>query len=295
MKKNLASVFLVLALATSAAVARPLERHAVVDSVQMPAWVERNGVRAALEPGAALQNRDRVTTGPGARVRIALGDGSEVKLGENAQLDLNALGRRENRVFTAAIDVGRGAVRVTTDHAAKSRQARLINVRVATITAGLRGTDLVARAAADRDLIVLFGGQITVMHEQDPPLSMSEPMSLYAAGKGEAPQLIDHLEPAQANVWATQTAIGPGSGYARRGGKWKVELADVATQADALELYDRSRAAGYAASIKPRRQQEGGYSYSVRVTQLASQAEALALVEKVASALDLASPAATRD
>lgn len=88
--------------------------YAVVDSVQMPAWVERKGVREPLVPGQVLRNHDRVITGADARVAINLAEGSAVKLGENAQLEMNALGYRENRVFTAALDVAQGAFRFTT-------------------------------------------------------------------------------------------------------------------------------------------------------------------------------------
>lgn len=75
-----------------------------------------------------------------------------------------------------------------------------------------------------------------------------------------------------------------GSGYARRGGLWKLELATVDNQADALALYDRARAAGYPVRIKPRAA-EGGYRYSVRVTQLPSE-EAEVLSAKLARKLE---------
>ena len=99
-----AACFLAAGLAAHAAPAAE-RAYAIVDSVQMPAWVERNGVRQPLEPGKVLRNRDRVLTGSDARLLIQLDEGSAVRLGENAQLDLNALGRREGRVFTAALDV----------------------------------------------------------------------------------------------------------------------------------------------------------------------------------------------
>ncbi|MBK7422955.1 MAG: FecR domain-containing protein [Propionivibrio sp.] len=152
---------------------------AVVDSVQMPAWVEHNGVRQPLEPGKVLQNRDRVITGADARVLIQLAEGSAVKLGENAQLDLNALGWRENRVFTAALDVARGAFRFTTDVFAKLQQRRAVNVRIATITAGIRGTDLWGSSDAERDLVCLLEGRITVWHPEDEVREMSEALSFY--------------------------------------------------------------------------------------------------------------------
>ena len=50
-------------LASAVSMAADLAAYAVVDQVQMPAWLERNGVRQPLAPGKILQNRDRVITG----------------------------------------------------------------------------------------------------------------------------------------------------------------------------------------------------------------------------------------
>lgn len=266
---------------------------AVVDSVQMPAWVERNGIRQPLEPGKALRNRDRVLTGTGARVLIRLAEGSAVKLGENAQLDLNALGRRENRVFTAALDVARGAFRFTTGVFSTQREQRAVNVRIATITAGIRGTDLWGKSDNERDLLCLLEGRISVFHPLDEVREMSEPLSFYVAPKGAAPDPASRVDLEQINEWAAQTEIQQGSGYARRGGQWMVELAAVDGESNALALYDRARATGYSVSIKPRRA-EGGYRYSVRVTQLPSPAEAHALAEKLRLSLALSTPVVIR-
>lgn len=268
--------------------------HALVDSVQMPAWVDRHGVRQPLEPGLALQNHDRVVTGADARVLIRLGEGSAVKLGENAQLDLNALGYRDNRVFTAALDVAQGAFRFTTGIFSKLRQQRAINVRIATITAGVRGTDLWGSSDNERDLICLLEGRITVLHAQDEARAMSEPLSFYVAPKGQAPQPISKVDAGQVEKWSAQTEVQPGSGYARRGGKWKVELATLDGEAEALALFDRARNAGYAARIKPLAGESGSYRYAVRVTQLPSQAEAAMLARKLTQSLELAAPVVIR-
>jgi hypothetical protein len=283
---------LACALAAPAAPASD-QAYATIDSVQMPAWVERNGVTQPLAPGKVLQNRDRVVTGADARVLIQLAEGSAVKLGENAQLDLNALGRRENRIFTAALDVAKGAFRFTTGVFSSLRQQRAINVRIATITAGIRGTDLWGLTNAERDLVCLLEGHITVFHPLDQGREMNEALSFYVAPKGAAPDPIGKVDYEQMTKWAALTEIQPGTGYAQRGGKWKVELAIVDGQADALALYDRARLAGYAASIKPRAA-PGGYRYAVRVSDLPSKAEAEILSSKLAGALALAAPAVTR-
>jgi hypothetical protein len=267
--------------------------YAVVDSVQMPAWIERNGVRQALEPGKVLQNRDHIITGADARVLIQLAEGSAVKLGENAQLDVNALGQRDNRVFTAALDVARGAFRFTTGVFSARQKQRAINVRIATITAGIRGTDLWGSADAVRDLICLIEGQISVFHPLDETRQISQPLAIYQAASGEAPALTGVADAQQLALWAAQTEIEPGAAYVRRGGKWKVELSTEESPAAALALYDRARAAGFAVRIKPL-PVAGGYHYAIRVTQLPSRVEAELLASKLAGALDLASPSVTR-
>ena len=283
---------LIFGLSAKAALAAD-RAYAIVDSVQMPAWVERNGVRQPLEPGRVLQNRDRVITGSDARVLVSLAEGSAVKLGENTQLDLNALGRRENKVFTAALDVAKGAFRFTTGVFSNLRQQRAVNVRIATITAGIRGTDLWGSSDAERDLVCLLEGRITVFHPQDEARELSEPLSVYSALKGTAPQAVDKVDAAQVATWSAETEVQPGSGYARRGGKWKVELASVEGEAAALDLYDRARASGYAVHIRPRAM-ESGYSYAVRVIHLPSKAEAEILASKLSGVLALDSPKVTR-
>ncbi|MEI7614447.1 MAG: FecR domain-containing protein [Betaproteobacteria bacterium] len=267
--------------------------YATVESVQMPAWFVRNGQRQPLAPGKVLQNRDRVITGDDARVLIRLAEGSAVKLGENAQLDLNALGRRENRIFTAALDVAKGAFRFTTGIFSRLHQHRAVNVRIATITAGIRGTDLWGSSDEERDLVCLLEGRISVFHPFAEGLEMSEPMSFYAARKGAAPQAVDKVDAEQMAKWAAETEVQQGSGYANRNGKWKLELATVEGEVAALDLYDRARAAGYEVRIKPRAT-EAGYSYGIRVTQLPSKAEAEILGAKLIGVLGLDSPLVTR-
>ena len=268
--------------------------YAVVDSVQMPAWVERKGLREPLAPGQSLRNHDRVITGADARVVIKLAEGSAVKLGENAQLDLNALGYRQNHVFTAALDVAQGAFRFTTGVFSKLRQKRAVNVRIATITAGIRGTDLWGSSDSERDLVCLLEGRITVLHPLDEAREMSDPLSFYIAPKGFSPQPIDKVAAAQVQLWAAQTEVGAGSGYARRGGQWKLELATVDGEDAALAIYDRARAAGYAVRIKPRAAAGGDYLYSIRVTQLPTRAEAVALAGRLGQSFDTGAPVVTR-
>lgn len=249
-----------------------------VEAVQSPAWIERGEQRLPLLPGQSLKNRDRIVTGPEARVLLRLSEGSAVKLGENASLRMDALGVRDGGVFTAALDVARGAFRFTTGVFNRLQNKRAVNVRVATVTAGIRGTDLWGKSDDERDLVCLIEGAITVMHPAAEPVQMSEPLSFYAAPRDSAPLPVTAVDKAQLVRWAAETELRPEAATFRKGGRWAVQIGVEDNEAGALALYDRVRAAGYPVRIRP--QAAGGaYRYALQVPMIASRdgAEALAV------------------
>ena len=128
-----------------------------VEAVQMPAWVEHaSGAREALEIGMRLVNTDRIYTGPGSRALLVLAGGSTVKLGENAILALDDMDRKKGgtgAIATATLDVTKGALRFTTNALSKMQGDLDVKVRISTIIAGIRGTDLWAKADAARDVL----------------------------------------------------------------------------------------------------------------------------------------------
>ena len=285
-----AAVSLALAAATASwsALAAPA---AVVEGVQMPAWVERGGVKQPLAAGMELRESDKLSTGGQSRVLLRLGEGSLVKLGENAQMSFDKLEQRsENKtmVIRGLMDVARGAFRFTTDVKSKLASRREIDIRVATVTAGVRGTDLWGKSAADRDIVCLIEGRISVQREQDAPLTMDQALQFYIApktadGKADRSQpapVMATVSTAQLTQWATETEIAAGQGAARRGGKFKVVAAASASQADALKVYDQLRAAGYAAELFPVGTADKRV-FEVRISGLPSKAEADALGSKL--------------
>lgn len=246
-----------------------------VEALQMPAWVEHaSGERAPLAIGMRLANSDRIYTGPGSRALLRLVDGSEIKLGENGILALADLGTQKNQlqeVVTASLDVVKGAFRFTTRAVSKFRGQRDIKVRVVTVTAGIRGTDLWGKAADARDVLCLLEGEITVLRDAE-AFTMNEPMSFYIAPRGKPAEPVARVSPQQLAEWTAETEIAAGKGV-RRGGKWRVYLAEVATQDDALKIYDALRAAGYTAEISPLKTDEA-MAFRVRISNLTSRSEA---------------------
>jgi hypothetical protein len=269
------NAFIAAALLGSAqALAQPA---AVVEGVQMPAWLERSGRSSPVAPGMALQAGDQLKTGAGSRLQVKLAEGSTVKLGENGSLRIAEMAP-SSELFRAALRVLEGAFRFTTDIAAKQRR-REVNITVATVTAGIRGTDLWGRSRDQREIVCLIEGKIEVGAEGEQAVTMDQPRQFYQRDKGKT-QPVGFVEGQQLNEWAKETEIERGKGAARLGGKWSVRLAVVDTQRGALEVYDAVRKAGYPAEIQPLKDGDKR-SYAVRIRNLPSKAEASALADQL--------------
>lgn len=262
--------------------------NAVVEAVQMPAWVERGNANLPLAPGMELRDRDRLHTGANAKLLLKMREGSSVRLGENGTLALDQMAEDGQRVFAAVMNVFKGAFRFTTD-VLRAQRRRNINITIATVTAGIRGTDLWGKAASDKDIVCLIEGKIDVQRGQEQPFRMDQPLSFYIAPRGAPALPVAPVDAKQLEIWSAETQISAGAGAARRGGKWKVIAASVDTQAEALKLYDVLRAAGYAAQIRPVTRQEK-LVYDVRLVQLPSRAEAETLAGAIRGKMGVTEP-----
>lgn len=290
MRAKLKSCLVILGLFSALTVsAAP---NAVVDALQAPAWVQRGERRLPLTPGMELENRDRVLTGSGARAIIQFADGSAVKLGENVNVTVNALNQPKNGVFTAALDVAKGAFRLTTDIFRKFQDQRAINIRTGTVTIGVRGTDLWGRSDNEKDFVCLLEGRISVSHPLGEPAELSEPLQYYGADKGQAPGPVASVDKAQLLKWALETELQDGAATQQQGGRWVLRYGRYSKD-DTLALYDRLSAAGYASKIKPFRF-GGGHIYEVRLMQLVTEREAHALADKLARDLQVPRPTISR-
>ncbi len=249
---------------------------AVVEGMQLPAWVIRDGKRQPLALGTELKSNDEVATGGNSRLLLRLGDGSVIKLGENGKLQLSDLMQKRKEGFIAAtLKVLEGAFRFTTDAALKNRRTRDITVQFPTVTAGIRGTDIWGKNLGDKEVVVLIEGRITVTRAGDQPLQMKDPLTYLQAPKtGTASVAAVPLE--QLKAWAAETEISDGAGALRKGGRWKLYLGSYRQQLEALSLYDGLRREGYPVRIQPQ-ESEGGQLYRVRLAGFSTEQEANAL------------------
>jgi hypothetical protein len=279
---------LVLALipASSAVAAAP---DAEVEALQMPAWLTRDGKRQPLALGAQLKNGDIITTGDGSRVLLRLGEGSVVKLGENARFDLNDMSQtreRNQERFSATLGVRHGAFRFTTPPADKSRGARSIDVRFPTVTASVAGTDIWGKSANDGEVVALIEGKINVTRKGDAPVAMAEAKTVYVAPADGPPRPVTAITLAQLNAYAQETELQPGAGAVGKVGNYKIYAARTPNQEEALAIYERLRDAGYAAAIQPG-MSGGKQVYQVRIVGFLSEADGVAVAVKLRVQLGL--------
>ena len=260
---------MLFALLLAAAASTALADIATVEAVQYPAWLERGGNAVPLTPGTALQAQDKLRTGGNARVQLRMGEGSAVKLGENAQFVIE---RAEDRgVFRAALNVLTGAFRFTTDAFAKAR-GRDVVIHARNVSAGIRGTDVWGKSTDDKDLICLLEGKISVGSEGHPNVTLDQPGAFYQKPRGGEPQVAS-VDQKQIAIWSLETEVSPDGPAARRGGKWQVTAAKFRSRDEALALNRSLRVNGYPSEIR-----SADNVFTVVIAGLAGEPEARALM-----------------
>lgn len=268
--------FLVALLASGAVWAAP---DVAIEAYTSPAWVSRGGKLEPLNVATQLKAGDEIVTGDGGRTMLRLGDDSIVKLGENAKFVIEATEQRwgtARKVFRASLKLVTGAFRFTTAALAKSRSDRDVTIHVGAVTAGIRGTDIWGKASPDRDFVVLLEGKADFKRGNEPAVTLDKPLSIFDAPAGAPIPPVTSVPAEVVQKFAQETEINPGSGGSRAGAQWKVTVVVAPEQSEALAAFDKLREAGYPAAISPF-QREGKTLYGVRIANLASEDDAVAL------------------
>jgi hypothetical protein len=280
-------LLLVLAMALLAPLEGALAQvAAIVEGVQMPAWIERDGRRLPLIPGMELRPGDQLVTGAGSRVMVKLAEGSLVRLGENGKLAFTELSPTR-QLFKAALNVLEGAFRFTTDVVAKTRK-REVTIRAAQVTAGVRGTDFWGRARQGNEIVCLIDGEVEVAAAGEAPVTLREPRQFYRRIDGKT-QALGVVNETQIDRWSAEVELQTGKGIARRGGRYSVLVASATEQGAASAIHDELENAGYAAELRSVKQ--GAKTlYTVSIRQLASRAEAEALAKQLRGKYGIRAP-----
>lgn len=199
-----------------------------VNALNYPVWIERNQQIIPLAPGSELNEGDIVKTGPTGRVWLSMWDGSVVKLGQNAQFKVTSAEYEKenyNDVLKATLNVIKGAFRFTTSFfKPKRKSAHQVNIKIGSITAGLRGTDIWGRSTDEEDFVTLLEGSITVEAEGEGSAILSEPLTLYLKKRGQAAEPLSSVEPSTVQKLGQETELSSDEGIASIEGEYELVL-----------------------------------------------------------------------
>lgn len=264
----------------------------VVDSVRMPAWLERGAQRKPLAVGMELGSGDALVTGQGSRVLLRSADGSNISLGANARVVLNKVGRQHDGrpQFQATLLLEKGPLRFTTSQRGKLR-TREVAVRAAGVNVAISAGDVWCNVTdADSGMVLLLAGTASVAHGADAPLALDQPLNSVVMAKGEAPLPMSGIGQKRLTKLMQETEIASGQGALRIGGRWKVNLLEQEGEVATLASYDALRSAGYDARILPLTKSK----YRLRIIGSPSRAEAEALAAELRGKMGITAPQVSR-
>lgn len=254
----------------------------VVEAVQLPAWVERNGQRRPAEPGAQLRANDKAITADGSRMLLRMDDNSTIKLGEQSEFLIQSIDtRRESSTSPSeqrsAFKLVTGVFRYATDYSSKALgNKRELNLEVATATVGIRGTDFWAMTDAEHDAVCVFDGKVEVMRDAKPGIALEKPGAFWVVFTGQPEKPAGQATPDQLAKFIGQAEMQPGQGVLLQGGRWRAVAATLPNVADAVALRKRLQAAGYPADMVVK---DG--RHEVRISRFATREDAEAVVKRL--------------
>jgi len=273
------SRFVLACLATMACLigspALASERSTVMEAVQLPAWVERHGQQRPAQPGQLLRAGDLAITAPGARMLMRMPDRSIIRLGEDTRFEIermdmrlrDAAGRSE---LTASLNLITGVFRYATDYTSKALgHGRQVNLRMATATVGIRGTDFWSMTDADHDAVCVFDGKVDVLRDAKDTIELTRPGAFWVVFTGQPESPAGQATPDQLAKFIDQADMQPGRGVLVAGGRWRVVAGVTGSLGEAAAVRDRLRNAGYPAEAVMRQGR-----HEVRINELATREDA---------------------
>jgi hypothetical protein len=122
------------------------------------------------------------------------------------------------------LNVVRGAFRLTSAKLARQRKSNL-EINIASLTLGVRGTDVWGKAAGDRDIVCLIEGHIEVEdNANDTTFEMTQGLTFYIAPHGKLPLPVQPVPSAKLEEWSQETDLTEGMGILRVDGGWTAHL-----------------------------------------------------------------------
>lgn len=222
-------------------------------ALQPPAWIERGEIRAPLYPGAAIQPGDRLSTSSGGRIHLELEDSSTIQLGEGSSFEMPALqvldDGSDTGLLKGTLKLAKGSFRYSTGPLSQFRKRELgVSIGPA-IIGGVRDSDIFARSEDTQDLLCLIEGQVQVAGPDAPEQTLDQPRTFYVVPRGQPPRPVAPAPQAKLASWLASTELRPAEPALHSGGRYRVVLVSVATEAQAQREALRLAKLGYPVEV----------------------------------------------
>ena len=166
--------------------AAPASGIGSVKLLQGAATLERGGKAEALVMGASVQRLDRLTTTVGARVPLEFADGSQLALGEKAELVIDEY-LYSAKSSLVLLDMAKGAFRFATGQIGKVSDKR-IEVRLPAATLAVRGTEFWGGEIDGGIGVLVLAGRIEVRNPHGSVVLDRKGQGTMILGPGKAPE-----------------------------------------------------------------------------------------------------------
>lgn len=274
-------------LSTTAALADPpIGVLARVASLQPPAWIEQDDQRTALQPGDAVQAGQGLATGDGGRLQLDFEDASVLQLGENSQLTLGELQLTDDGstdgLLKAALSLVQGQLRFSGD---PLRQRDIGLVLGDDMRLRLQDSDVWVSRQTEGTQVCLVQGSVRVDDAGLPAQTLDLSQTCLAGAPGQ-PLQRSSTSDADFSAALSQTEPEATQALLRAGGRFRVVLASVGTQAQADREIARLSDLGYPLEALPQ-QETGRTRYRLAIGGLPDHAQAKRLVQTLKQRLGI--------
>lgn len=271
-----AFTFLLAAVAcviTCPSLAQPAKPPIVakVDTVQVPSWVERGGVRASVKAGWAIYAGDRVFTGPEGRLGLSLIGEGKIRISGNAELAFSPSGSKESNDNAPIFDVRAGTYQLSAPIVVRADQPGTIFQLNGLATANVRGGQVVG----NRDSLVQVDGLTQVTGNDRSVVTLNAPqtvVSVTPGGKVLKPIPVPGERLAQ---WIAEAQPLANRATLRAEGTWDVSLNSGYNLRELETMACRINKRGFPSEIYPVREPGKQVWYRVVIRRFATKGEAV--------------------
>lgn len=245
---------------------------AKVESLQLPVWVERGGVKAGVKAGWAIYAGDRVITGEDARISLTVVGDARLKLGGNAEMEFTDA---KAAVVEAAslFKVSRGAFQFTAP--VISRPEGTLFVIGTDISATVYGGQVWGKADFKQNLLVLMQGSVEVRGAKIRTSQMTKPETVMMIPAGGKPRPVIPVAREKLARWLAQVETVAGQPSLTAGGLWDVSLGSGYKLKDLEEMACAMQSRGVPSEISEVRETGKKTWYRVVVRRFASRDDAV--------------------